>query len=58
MQKATSWALGLNWFLNNNVKLVADYEQTYFKGGASNSLGQVVNRPSEKVFFTRFQVAF
>ncbi len=61
VKNATSWTVGFNWYLNNNIKLVADYEQTYFKGGAASTLGSpspVMNRPIERVFFTRFQVAF
>ena len=61
VKNATSWTVGFNWYLNNNVKIVADYDQTYFKGGAASTLGTpspVMNRPIERVFFTRFQVAF
>lgn len=52
-RRAQAWAVGLNWYLNNNVKLMADYEQTEFDGGAAGG-----DRPHEKVFFSRFQVAF
>jgi phosphate-selective porin OprO/OprP len=61
---ASSWALGVNWWLNNNVKFVADYHQTEFDGGAGvyNSQGaltsRVRDRQTEKVFMTRFQVSF
>ncbi len=58
VQHATSWALGVNWFLNSNVKLTADYEQTYFRGGAQNTRFQVFDRPAEKVFLTRFQLSY
>lgn len=50
---ATSWAVGLNWYLNKNVKLNFDYEQTDFTGGTSAFLQQ-----GEKVFLTRAQVSF
>ncbi len=50
---ATSWAVGLNWFLNKNVKVNFDYEQTDFQGGSSPFLNK-----GEKVFFTRAQVSF
>ena len=53
---AQAWAVGVNWFLNNNVRIMADYEQTDFSGGAKASEG--ANRPTEKVFATRFQVVF
>ena len=61
IKNATSWTVGLNWYLNNNIKLVADYEQTYYKGGAASTLGTpspVMDRPMERVFMTRVQVYF
>lgn len=54
VNKADSWALGLNWFLNRNAIIRADYEETYYEGGAA--IGK--DRPTEKVFGTRFQLAF
>ncbi len=29
-----SWGIGLNWYLNENVKWLLDYERTSFEGGA------------------------
>ncbi len=62
---ANSWTLGLNWFLNRNALIRADYEETYYTGGAGSVTGTGVNakynvsdRPTEKVFGTRFQLAF
>ncbi len=55
---ANSWTLGLNWFLNRNALIRADYEETYFTGGAGKDAAHVTNRPTEKVFGTRFQLAF
>ncbi|MGZ4958388.1 MAG: porin [Methylomonas sp.] len=54
---ATAWAVGVNWFINQNARIMADYEQTYFDGG-SGTAAHVGNRPSENVFATRFQLAF
>jgi phosphate-selective porin OprO/OprP len=51
--RAASWAVGLNWHLNRNVKLNFDYEQTQFSGGQSPLLDQ-----GEKAFFARAQVAW
>ena len=51
--RATAYTVGLNWYLNKFVKFVADYEQTWFNGG--NGTG---DRPTERVFDTRWQVAF
>jgi phosphate-selective porin OprO and OprP len=53
-RKATEWALGLNWYPYTNIKLMADYSQTYFKGGAAGGK----DRAMEKVFQTRFQYQF
>lgn len=52
-QKAVAWGTGLNWYFNNNFKFVADYENTSFSGGAIGG-----DRTTEKVFITRFQIAF
>jgi phosphate-selective porin OprO and OprP len=50
---ATSWGVGLNWYLNKNVKLNFNYEQTAFNGGTSDFL-----KNGEKVFLTRAQFSF
>jgi phosphate-selective porin OprO/OprP len=50
---AQSWTVGANWFLNQNVRLMADYEHTYFNGGAAKG-----DRPSEKAFAARLQFVF
>lgn len=51
---ATTWGLGLNWYLNSNLKFVANYLQTDFERGAANS----ADREDEKAFFTRAQFSF
>lgn len=33
--KATGFTLGLNWYLNENLKWMLDYERTSFEGGAA-----------------------
>lgn len=50
---AESWGLGLNWYLNRNVKFQLNYEQTDFTGGSATG-----ERPKERVMLGRFQVAF
>lgn len=52
-QRARAFTGGLNWYLNRNVKLVLDYEQVHFDGGASTG-----DRPTERGLFTRTQFAF
>jgi phosphate-selective porin OprO/OprP len=33
-ERATGWAVGLNWYLNENLKWMLDYERTSYDGGA------------------------
>ncbi|KAF1685518.1 porin [Pseudoxanthomonas broegbernensis] len=53
-RKADAWVAGVNWYLNSNLKLVVNYLQTGFEGGAAGG----ADRPTEKAVFTRLQVAF
>ena len=53
-RRARSWGLGLNWYLNSNLKLVFNHTHASFDGGAP--LGE--DREDEEVFSTRVQVAF
>ncbi|MGO4221340.1 OprO/OprP family phosphate-selective porin [Lysobacter sp. TAF61] len=52
--RAESWGLGVNWYLNSNLKLVANYTQTTFERGAPAG----ADREDEKAFFTRAQFSF
>jgi phosphate-selective porin OprO and OprP len=47
--KAKNWAAGFNSYLNKNIKFMFDYDHTSFEGGSL---------PTEKLFLTRFQIAF
>ena len=53
VQRARAAGIGVNWYLNRNLKWALDYELTQFKGGALGG-----DRPDEKALFTRFQLAF
>lgn len=53
-RSAQSWTVGVNWYLTSNLKLVANYLQTRFDGGAAAG----ADREDEKAVFTRLQVAF
>ncbi len=66
-RSAKSWAAGVNWYLNQNVKLALDYENTSFNGGGNaNAAGtagagsfiDIANRPSERTLFTRLQLSY
>ncbi len=52
--EAASWTVGLNWYLNSNLKLVLNYLHTSLEGGAASG----ADREDEKAVFTRLQVAF
>ncbi len=64
VESAATWALGVNWWLSLNAKLMFDYSQTSFSGGAVEELpdgtrtNKIVDRQTERVFQTRVQVAF
>jgi phosphate-selective porin OprO/OprP len=53
---ARSWAAGLNWFLNSNIRVNASYSHTDFTGG--NGPKATVTKQPEQVFFTRIQLVF
>ena len=58
-QEARDWGVGINWYLNRNLKLALDYDQTSFDGGAGNNTpGQIRNREIERFLSTRAQVWF
>ena len=53
-RKASGYTLGLNWYLNQNVKWVLNYEHTTFDGGGAG--GQ--DRPDEQAILTRVALGF
>lgn len=55
-KQATAWAAGLNWYLNSNVKLNLNYEQTTFEGGSS-ATSSVTSKP-EHAILSRVQFQF
>ena len=64
-KRARSWAVGLNWYLNQNTRVGLNYTETRFTGGAGdgvlpiNAAGtNVQDRPDERALFTRLQLAF
>lgn len=52
--KATSYGVGINWYLNSNAKLSADYNETSFDGGAAAG----ADRRDEKALFTRLTIQY
>lgn len=56
-QEATAWVVGLNWYLNSNLKLNIDYAQTTFTRGYTAAVGQTAHQP-EHVILSQVQFAF
>lgn len=54
-REAQEWSIGFNWYLNQNVKFMADYARTKFVWGA---LLPGHNRQDESTILTRVQIAF
>jgi len=65
-QSAGAWTVGLNWWLNANVRVLTSFSHTTFHGGGDvNDLvpsttvpPATVSHQSENVLFTRIQIAF
>lgn len=53
VSKARGYGVAANWQLSRNLKLSANFEQTWFSGGA-----KAADRKTEDVLIGRFQVAF
>ena len=53
-RKASAAGVGVNWYLNQNVKWSLDYEQTRFDGGAAGG----ADRPNEDAVLARIQLSF
>ncbi|MGD1088091.1 MAG: porin [Verrucomicrobiota bacterium] len=58
---AQAWAVGLNWYLNSNIRVNASFSRTTFTGGGTTTAttppNSVASHP-EEVFFTRVQLSF
>lgn len=63
---ANSWAVGINWWLNRNLRLLTSFSLTSFDGGGSVSPADpttqippgTITHQDEKALFTRLQLAF
>jgi phosphate-selective porin OprO and OprP len=52
-RKAKALGVGVNWYLNQSVKWMLNFERTEFDGGAASG-----DRPNEEALLTRFAIAF
>lgn len=52
--RSTAWGLGLNWYLNSNLKLVLNHTRASFDGGAAGG----GDREDESTVFSRLQLSF
>ena len=59
-QSALTWGVGLNWFMNKNIKWIFEYEQTSFgfAPGAAAPPATAVSAHNERVFMGRLQFGF
>jgi phosphate-selective porin OprO/OprP len=56
--EAKAWSVGLNWYLNRDIRVNASFSRTTFGGGGgATGLGPITSQP-ENVLFTRIQLAF
>jgi phosphate-selective porin OprO/OprP len=56
LSEASAWSVGLNWYLNRNLRINTSYSRTKFDGGTGP--GATVTKQPEEVFFTRLQLVF
>jgi phosphate-selective porin OprO/OprP len=55
--EAKAWAVGLNWYLNRDIRVNASFSRTTFGGQINREVATVTRQP-EEVVFTRLQLAF
>jgi phosphate-selective porin OprO/OprP len=55
-KEATSWGVGLNWYLNSNIRFYLDFESTHFNGGSKNP--NALTAGDERALLGRVQFSF
>ncbi len=53
-RRASEVALGANWWMTRNIRLMLNFDRTAFEGGAADG----ADRETETVVLSRFQVSF
>lgn len=52
--RAQGWTAGLNWYLNRYIRVMVDFDHTWFNGGRAGDR----DRPSEDTILTRLQLSY
>jgi phosphate-selective porin OprO/OprP len=55
---ATAWSVGLNWYLNKNIRANLSYSHTTFDGFTGKAAPGVIPAQAENVLFSRLQLSF
>lgn len=55
---ATAWSVGLNWYLNKNIRANLSYSHTTFDGFTGKAAAGVIPAQAENVLFSRLQLSF
>lgn len=55
-REATSWGVGLNWYLNSNLRFYFDFESTRFEGGSKSPTALTAR--DERALLGRVQFSF
>ncbi len=58
--EAKAWSVGLNWYLNRDIRVSTSFSRTSFEGGgaAGAAAPAAVTRQPENTIFTRVQLSF
>jgi phosphate-selective porin OprO/OprP len=54
--EAGAWEVGVNWYLNRNIRINTSYSKTTFEGGTGPKA--TVTKQPEELLFTRLQLSF
>ena len=54
VSRAQGWTAGVNWYLNRYIRVMANFDHTWFSGGAAAGR----DRPSEDTILTRIQLSY